>query len=133
MQIVPKNRKTNSREDVLISSSKDETAYFKDYYKIQESLKSDQSVPIILNEANDGSGRKVVALPIKKMGYNVLGKPTMDISIVEFIADKNLNPIGDPIDVRTLNDYYEESINAMIKGKHFDKDTKGLAIETNNR
>lgn len=130
IQVIPKNGKPSAREDALISSSKDESVYFEDYYKLQNSLKSDQSTPVILSEANDGSGRKIAALPIKRMGYNAMGRPSMEVSIAEFIVDENLNPIGDPIDVnKTLNDYYNEAISAMIKGKHFDKDTKGLKSE----
>jgi len=130
LQVIPKNRKNPSREDILISSSKDETAYFKDYYKLQNSVKSNDPTPVILSESNDGSGRKIVAIPIKNMGYNAAGKPSLDISIAEFLVDKNGKPIGGPIDVnKTLDDYYSEAASSMIRGKHLDKDTKGLKLE----
>lgn len=130
IQVIPKNGKENTREDALISASKDESVYFEDYYKLQNSLKSNESTPIILSEAKDGSGRKIVAMPIKNMGYDATGKPTMEVNIAEFIVDKNGNPIGNPIDVnKQLNDYYNEAISAMISGKHLDKDTKELTLE----
>jgi len=130
LQIVPKNKKDVGMQDIKISSSKDETAYFKDYYKLQNSVKSDNPTPVILNEFNDGSGRKIIAMPMKNMGYNAFGKPTLDISIAEFLVDKDGKPIGGPIDVnKQLSDYYNESVSSMIQGKHLDRDTKGLTLE----
>lgn len=130
LQIIPKNRKGAGREDILISSSKDETAYFKDYYKLQNSVKSDNPTPVVLSEANDGSGRKIVAIPMKNMGYNAAGRPSLEITIAEFMVDRDGKPIGGPIDTgKQLNDYYTEAASSMIRGKHLDKDTKGLTLE----
>jgi len=128
MQIVPKNRKNTFREDIKISASEDESPYLRTYYNIQNSIKSDKPIPTIVGGFSDG--RKIVAVPNKRLGYDETGHPTLDISISEYMTDPNGNIIGDPLARdKKLNDYYYESLKALTRNLHLDKDTKGLTLE----
>ena len=128
MQIIPKNRKNTFREDIKISASEDESPYLRTYYNIQNSIKSDKPIPTIVGGFPDG--RRIVAVPNKRMGYDSTGRPTLDISISEYMTDPNGNIIGDPLARdKKLNDYYYESLKALTRNLHLDKDTKGLTLE----